>query len=68
MSQNGQTHFKNPAANTARFLKCVCDHFGTLCIKGLIVKSNQWQTNWKEEKMHFLQESLCYAILGNKTC
>ena len=23
MSQNGQTHFKNLAANTARFLKCV---------------------------------------------
>ena len=23
MPQNGQTHFKNPAAFTARFLKCV---------------------------------------------
>ena len=23
MSQNGQTHFKNLAANAARFLKCV---------------------------------------------
>ena len=34
MSQNGQTHFKNLAANAARFLKCT-DHFGTLCIKGL---------------------------------
>ena len=30
MSQNGQTHFKNLAANAAR-----SDHFGTLCIKGL---------------------------------
>ena len=29
MSQNGQTHFKNLAANA------VSDHFGTLCIKGL---------------------------------
>ena len=29
MSQNGQTHFKNLAAFT--------DHFGTLCIKGLII-------------------------------
>ena len=38
MSQNGQTHFKNLAANAARFLTCVC-HFGTLCIKGLIVDS-----------------------------
>ena len=28
MSQNGQTHFKNLAANAH-------DHFGTLCIKGL---------------------------------
>ena len=33
MSQNGQTHFKNLAANAARFL--VSDHFGKLCIKGL---------------------------------
>ena len=32
MSQNGQTHFKNLAANAARFLS-VSDHFGTLCIK-----------------------------------
>ena len=24
MSQNGQTHFKNLAANAARILKCVC--------------------------------------------
>ena len=28
MSQNGQAHFKYPAANA--------DHFGTLCIKGFI--------------------------------
>ena len=33
MSQNGQTHFKNLAAFTARFLKS--DNFGTLCMKGL---------------------------------
>ena len=31
MPQNGQTHFKNLPANTARFLKCVWP----LCIKGL---------------------------------
>ena len=34
MSQNGQTHFKNRAADAVRFLN-VSDHFGTLCIKGL---------------------------------
>ena len=34
MSQNNETHFKNLAANAARFLS-VFDHFGTLCIKGL---------------------------------
>ena len=40
MSQNGQTHFKNLAANTARFLN-MSDHFGTLCIKGLrIIEHN----------------------------
>ena len=38
MSQNRQTHFKNLAANAARFLKCVWP-FGTLCIKGLTQKS-----------------------------
>ena len=32
MSQNRQTHFKNLAANCARFLK-----FGTFCIKKLNV-------------------------------
>ena len=26
---------KNLTAFAARFLKCVSDHFGTLCIKGL---------------------------------
>ena len=36
MSQNGQTHIKNLAANAAKFLKC--GHFGTLCIKGLKTK------------------------------
>ena len=35
MSQNGQTHFKNLAAFTTRFLEHVCDHFGALCMKGL---------------------------------
>ena len=34
MFQNGQTHFKNLAAFASRFFK-VCDHFGTLRIKGL---------------------------------
>ena len=34
MSQNSQTHFKNLAANPAKF-SSVSDHFGTLCIKGL---------------------------------
>ena len=29
MSQNGQTHFKN----------LVSDHYGTLCIKGLTLKT-----------------------------
>ena len=33
MSQNGRTHFKNFAANPAKFLKR--DYFGTLCIKEL---------------------------------
>ena len=33
MSQNGQTHFKNLAANAASF--------GTLCIKGLIVENSR---------------------------
>ena len=37
MPQNGQTHFKNLAANAARLLS-VSNHFGTLCIKGLIGK------------------------------
>ena len=32
MSQNGQTHFKNLAANA------VSDHFGRLCIIGLKAK------------------------------
>ena len=31
MSQNGQTHFKNLAVFT------VSDHFGTLCIEGLML-------------------------------
>ena len=34
MSQNGQRHFKNLAANAARILS-VSEHFGTLCIAGL---------------------------------
>ena len=33
MSQNGQTNFKNLAANAWR--SKVSDHFGPLCIKGL---------------------------------
>ena len=33
MSQNGQTHFKNLAANA--WFGSVSDRFGTLCIKGL---------------------------------
>ena len=43
MSQNNQTHFKNIAANDARFLKCVLyDHFMALFIKGLkhVIKVN----------------------------
>ena len=36
MSQNGQTHFKNLAANA--------DHFGTLCIKGLKFVIHLWIT------------------------
>ena len=39
MCQNGQTHFKNLAAFAARFWN-VSDHFGTLCIKGLIYNWN----------------------------
>ena len=34
MSQNGQTHSKNLAANVARFLKCVSP-FWDIIIKGL---------------------------------
>ena len=34
-SQNGQTHFKNLAANVANFLKCAC-HFRTFYFKELI--------------------------------
>ena len=34
MSQNGLAQYKNLAAFAERFLKCVCDHFGILCIKG----------------------------------
>ena len=34
MSLNGPTHFKNLAANAARFLKC--DHFTTLRSKMLM--------------------------------
>ena len=34
MSKNGQTHFKNLAANAVKFLS-VCEHFETLWIKGL---------------------------------
>ena len=40
MSQNGQTHFKNLAAFTAKFLKCA-QPFGTSCIKGLKLFSYQ---------------------------
>ena len=36
MSQNGQTHFKNLAANCCMTFK-LCDYFGTLCIKGLML-------------------------------
>ena len=39
MSQNGQTHFKNLAGNSARLLKCV-DHSGTSCIKRLKLKKS----------------------------
>ena len=42
MTQNGQTHFENLAAFAARFLS-VSDHFGTLCIQGLIVKKSKAQ-------------------------
>ena len=38
MSQNGQTHFKNLAAN-AFLTKVVSDRFGTLCIKQLILEA-----------------------------
>ena len=41
MSQNGQTHFKDLAANAARFLKCVWP-FMTLRSKGLS-NINQFQ-------------------------
>ena len=40
MSQNGQRHFKNLAPNAARFLNCVFDHFGMLCIKWLNIFSS----------------------------
>ena len=36
MSQDGQTHFKNLARNAVSF-KSMSDHFGRLCIKGLIL-------------------------------
>ena len=34
MSQNGQTHFKNIAANPARFLKCVWPFYDNAKLKG----------------------------------
>ena len=39
MFQNGQTHFKNLAAFSARLLS-VSDDFGSSCIKGLKQKKN----------------------------
>ena len=48
MSHNGRTQFKN-AANAARFSKCVSDHFGALCIKGLRLSRN-YQLDFKSEK------------------
>ena len=45
MSQNGQTHLKNLAANAARFLKYVWPFLGQLCIKGLKVKNGKTKTN-----------------------
>ena len=43
------THFKNLAANAARFLNCV-DHFGTLCIKGLrLIYSIKKDTSFQVE-------------------
>ena len=56
MSQNGQTHFKNLAAFVVRFLKCVCDHFGTLCMKGL--------KNFLKEKKGFYH-SLGYLLIAH---
>ena len=35
MSQNGQTNFKNLAANAARFLKFVSPFWDIMCFKGL---------------------------------
>ena len=36
MLQNRQPHLKILAPFAARFLKCISDHFGKLCIKGLM--------------------------------
>ena len=44
MPQNGQIHFENLAG----FAGIVFDHFGTLCIKGLILSKTQfsWKFHW----------------------
>ena len=56
MSQNGQTHFKNLAANAARFLKCLT--ILTLCIKGL-----KWNLP-KQVRQNVVKTSL-YAFITN---
>ena len=48
MSQNGQTHFKNLAANAARF-SSASDRFGTLCIK------------WKDRTLILLIFEILYS-------
>ena len=41
MSQNGQTHFIKSCSKCCQTFK-VSDHFGTLCIKGLNLKTKHW--------------------------
>ena len=62
MSQNGQTHFKNPAAFAAKF--CLSDHFGTLCIKGLKRFCKIMQKRFKLlEEIFFLRSSWTFLRL-----
>ena len=65
MSQNVQTHFKNPAANAARFLKCVWPFWDIMHqrVNGNIAAPCVWKVFWDKSLICFIFRSILSQMI-----